>query len=43
MHWLVAYEGYRQNLDRPDDHEAAAQDFERMHSKLLPHEDPAYS
>ena len=30
------YEGYWQDLGRPDDYEAAAQDFEKMRSQILP-------
>ena len=32
------YEGYWQDLGRPDDYEAATQDFERMKSQFLPEE-----
>ena len=33
------YEGYWQDLGRPDDYEAAAQDFEKMRSEFLPSEE----
>jgi NDP-sugar pyrophosphorylase family protein len=33
------YEGYWQDLGRPDDYEAAAQDFEKMRSEFLPPEE----
>jgi NDP-mannose synthase len=33
------YEGYWQDLGRPDDYEAAAQDFERMRAEFLPSEE----
>ena len=33
------YEGYWQDLGRPDDYEAAAQDFENLRSQFLPQEE----
>lgn len=33
------FEGYWQDLGRPDDYEIAAQDFEKMHSEFLPQEE----
>lgn len=35
------YEGYWQDLGRPDDYEAAAQDFEQLRSQFLPQAEPA--
>jgi len=32
------YDGYWQDLGRPDDYEAATQDFEQMRSRFLPEE-----
>jgi NDP-sugar pyrophosphorylase family protein len=33
------YDGYWQDLGRPDDYESATQDFEKMHAQFLPQEE----
>ena len=33
------FEGYWQDLGRPDDYETAAQDFEKLRSQFLPQEE----